>query len=347
MDLEERPRVHDVLDHGVDVVGGIRVLGHEAGELRGRGVTGGARGRWGRVLEIVERKVAEDPPGERDRIAVRRGSEMRDPAHSGVGFGPTERLHRDLLAGHGPHDVRAGDEHLSGALRHDDEIGDRGRVHRAARARAKDERKLRNYAREEDVAEEHLAVPPEAHHALLDAGAARVVEPDDGDPGLAGCLHDLDDLHRVGLAERPPEDGGVLRERADRPAVDFAPTRDDPIARDAPLLHPEGVDAVGHERVDLRERTGVEERLEAVPSGELPRRAVSFDAIGPSAVPDFLLENGPAVERLAHGASATRTSPAHIATRSVAVDSQSSPSSPSASIVPAGAPSTVTCWPTP
>src|SRR5208282_1586605 len=114
-------------------------------------------------------------------------------------------------------------------------------------------------------------------------------------------------------------------EGADRSAIDLAPAGHDPVPGDATVRHPERVDAVRHEGVDLGERPRVEERLEPVSGGELAGRAMPFDAVGPAPLANLLLEDRPAVECFAQRLSSTRTSPAHIATRSVGVVSQSSP----------------------
>ena len=89
-------------------------------------------------------------------------------------------------------------------------------------ARPHDERDLRDDARGADVATEDLAVEPQGDHALLDAGAARVVEPDDGAPDLHREVHDLDDLLAEDLAEGAAEDREVLGEDGDLAAVDRA-----------------------------------------------------------------------------------------------------------------------------
>ena len=80
-------------------------------------------------------------------------------------------------------------------------------------------------ARRERVAQEDVGVAAEREHAFLDARAARVVEPDDRRAHLHRQVHDLDDLRGVRLRQRSAEDGEVLREDEDRPAVDAAVRR--------------------------------------------------------------------------------------------------------------------------
>ena len=179
LDLKERLRVEQSVDDRMDIVGRARLLGHDPGQLGGRRIARGDRRADRRLLEIVEWEIGEQSTGERQRVPVGGRGEVGDPALGGVRVGPAERLHRHLFPGHGLHDVGAGDEHLAGALGHDHEVGDRGRVDGPAGARTEHEGDLRDDARQEHVPEEDLAVAAEAHHALLDPGAARVVQADD------------------------------------------------------------------------------------------------------------------------------------------------------------------------
>ena len=180
-----------------------------------------------------------------------------------------ELLERDLLPGHRLHDVGAGDEHVRRALDHEDEVGHRGRVDGAARARAHDERDLRDDARRLDVAPEDLRVAGERDDALLDPRAAGVVDPDHRAAVLDGQVHDLADLLGEDLAERAAEDGEVLGEDEDLAAEDRPVAGDDRVAVRAALHHPEVRLAVADVAVELDERAGVAELLGAL-AGEEP-----------------------------------------------------------------------------
>src|SRR4029450_2146147 len=84
-----------------------------------------------------------------------------------------------------------------------------GEKRRAAAARAHDDGDLRDDARAHDVALEDVGVAREADHTLLDARAARVVEPDDRSPDLQRQVHDLHDLLGERALEAGAEDGEV------------------------------------------------------------------------------------------------------------------------------------------
>ena len=113
---------------------------------------------------------------------------------------------------------------------------------------------LRDDARREHVAQEDVAVAAERHDAFLDARAGAVVEADERRADLRGEVHDLADLLGERAREAAAEDGEVLREQEDLPAVDLAVAGDDAVARDLLLVRAEVRAAVHDELVHLDER---------------------------------------------------------------------------------------------
>ena len=83
----------------------------------------------------------------------------------------------------------------------------------------------------------------------------------------------------MSLRERAAEDGEVLAEDIDRPAVDPGMSRDDPVPEHLLGLHLEVGAPVGHEPVELDERPLVHEEVDALASGELPLRMLGLDAL--------------------------------------------------------------------
>jgi hypothetical protein len=63
-----------------------------------------------------------------------------------------------------------------------------------------------------------LAVAGQGVHAFLDAGAARIVEANEGDPGFEGHIHDLADFFGLHLAEAARPGGKILGKGEHRPA---------------------------------------------------------------------------------------------------------------------------------
>ena len=166
-------------------------------------------------------------------------------------------------------DVGAGDEHVAGLFGHEGEVGDGGGVDGSAGAGAEDGGDLRDDSAGEGVAEEDVGVAGEGDDAFLDAGAAGVVEADDGGADAEGGVHDLDDLGGVGLGEGAAEDGEVLGEDEDDAAVDAAVAGDEAVAGDSLVGHAEVGGSVGYEFVGLFEGALVEEEVDALAGGEL------------------------------------------------------------------------------
>ena len=196
----------------------------------------------------------------------------------GVGVRAAELLVGDLLAGDGLDDVGAGYVHLAGALGHEDEVGDGGRVDGAARAGAHDDGDLRHDAGREGVEQEDVAVALQAGDALLDARAARVLDADDGGAHLHGEVHDLADLLRNDLRQGPAHDGEVLCEGEDLPAVDAAVAGHDSVAENLLVSEAELRRAVRGEAVQLLEGAGVDEQGQALAGGQLALLVLLRDA---------------------------------------------------------------------
>ncbi len=180
-----------------------------------------------------------------------------------------ERLLGDVLMRHGLDDVGAGDEHVAGLVDHKDEVSERRRIDRAARARTHDGGDLRDHAARKRIAQEDIGVARERQHAFLDARAAGIVQADDGRAGLERQVHNLDDLLGVGFRERTAEDREVLREHVGGTAVDQAVAGDEAVAVDDLFLHAEVVAMVTNQLVGFLEGAFVEQQIDAFARGEL------------------------------------------------------------------------------
>ena len=119
------------------------------------------------------------------------------------------------------------------------------------------------------VALEDAAVAGERGHALLDAGARAVVQRDQRGTGRDGHVHDLVDLRGVGLAQRAAEDPEVVRVDEDRAALHRAPAGDDTVRVRLLGLQAEPGRPVPAQLLDLVERTGVQQKLDPLPGGQL------------------------------------------------------------------------------
>src|SRR5262249_13866817 len=113
--------------------------------------------------------------------------------------------------------------------------------------------------------------------ALLDAGAARIIEADDRRPDLHRLVHDFADLLGMRLGERAAEDGEILAEDEDEAAIDGAVAGDDAIARDLLLGHAEIRRATLDKPTPFPEAASVEHQLDALARGELALGVLRLD----------------------------------------------------------------------
>ena len=172
---------------------------------------------------------------------------------------PAQRPGVDLLAERLAHDARAGEEHRR-VLGHQDQVGEGRRIGAASGRGAGDHRDLGDDPGQPDGVAEDAAVACERRGAFLHAGAARLHERDDWDPGTLCQLEHAHDRLGVELAERAAQVGAVLGVADDRAAVDRAGRAHDAVARDGALAEPRGEGA----RAQDIERAGVAQRLQAL-----------------------------------------------------------------------------------
>jgi hypothetical protein len=234
-------------------------------------------GPLGHLLPVGKRQEVEEAAHFQKRLDVVLESEVRDAGLGGMGERAAQRLGRHLLVGDRLHDVRAGHEHVGGISHHDDEVGHGRRIDGTARAGPHDDRDLRDHARGQHVALKDLGITAQRGHALLNARAARVVEPDDRRPHLDGLVHDLANLFRVRLGERTAENREVLTEDEDRATVDRAVSGHHTVARNALLGHVEVLAAVLDEHVPLLEGALVEHNLQTFARRQLALAVLSID----------------------------------------------------------------------
>ena len=220
----------------------------------------------------------------RQALGVVGGDEVAHAADRVVRHRSAQRLLGDVLVGHRLDHVGTGDEHVAGVVHHEDEIGDGGRVHRAARARAHDRGDLRHHAARQRIAQEDIGVARQRHHAFLNARAAGIVEPDHRRAGLQRQVHDLADLLRIGLGERSAEHREVLREDVDQAAFDAAVAGDEAVAGDDLLVHAEIAAAMGDQLIEFLEGALVEQQFDALAGAELAFLVLAGAALRPPAL---------------------------------------------------------------
>src|SRR5579863_2629997 len=213
---------------------------------------------------------------------------MREKVRYAGGFvvrdGTAELVFGDVFHGHGLDHVGAGDENVRSFVDHEHEVGDGRRIHSAARARPHYGGNLRHDSAIQRVAQEYVGVAGQRHHAFLNAGAAGIVEADDGRAHLGGEVHDLDDFSGVRFGERAAEHGEILGEDVDQAALDAAIAGDEAVAVDFLFGHAEIVAAVGDELVGLFEGAVVEQELDALAGRHFSFFVLALAALGSAAV---------------------------------------------------------------
>ena len=233
---------------------------------RPSGPAGSAAATMAGAGQVVLRQVRQQCARRVERAGFVGRRDVRDAAAGRVGLGAAEVLAIHVLVGHGLHDVRTGDEHVARALDHDGEVGDGGRIDRATGTRPEDDRDLRHDSGRQDVAQEDVGVATQRHDTFLDPRATRIVEPDDRCTDFHRQVHDLADLLGVRLRQRSTEDREILAEDEDRPTIDETVSGDDAVAEEG---FGRGRVAVRDERVQLDERSRVEQQVETFARGQL------------------------------------------------------------------------------
>src|SRR4051794_35007857 len=255
-ELEHLARVDDARDHVADVVDLAVALGqHGAGVAGGRVARRVQRQRAARL----RRQVRERRTDHLGRLHVAVGDEVGD-AVLGMHLRAAELERGDALAHDLLHDGGAGEEHLRLGAGHDGQVAERGRVRRAAGARAADHAHLRHAG--DRLRTEDPRVGVQRADALLEAGAAGVREADDRHAELGGPVDRAGDRLAARLAERAALEAAVLRPRVDGPAVHAAAAREHAVA-----------DGGAHRL----ERAGVEQQLQAGTGHDGPGPALADD----------------------------------------------------------------------
>ncbi len=224
-----------------------------------------------RAVQIVARDVRHQFADHPQAFGVVVRQKMRHAADAVVRFGAAQLFLGHVLVRDGLDHLRPGDEHVAGALHHEDEVGERRRIDRAARARPHDGGDLRNHAARERIAQEDIGVTGQRRHAFLNARASGIVQPDHRRAGLQRQVHDLANFQRVGFRERSAQHGEILREDVNQPPVNVAVAGDEAVAVDDLLIHSEIGGAMPHQLVHLFECACVQQQIDA-----LARRKLAF-----------------------------------------------------------------------
>ncbi len=220
------------------------------------------------VVAVRQRQEVEEVARGEQRVDVILEGDVGDAGLGGVRHRSAKLLLGHHFVGDGLHDLGTGDEHVGAVLHHEDEVGHRRRIDRAARARSHDQADLRDDSGRQHVALEHLGIAAEGGDAFLDSSAAGIVQADERRADLHRHVHHLADFLRVALRQRSAEHGEILGEDIDEAAVDGARSGDDSVARDLLRLHSEVSAIVLDEHVIFFEASRIEQDGQPLACGE-------------------------------------------------------------------------------
>ena len=191
------------------------------------------------------------------------------------------------LSGHGFDNCWAGQEHITGFLHHQGEVGQGGGIHGTAGAGAHNHADLRHHAAGEYIALENLAVAGKGIYAFLDPGAAGIVQSDHGSTGAHSHIHHLAYLFRHRLAQGAAVDREVLGKHEHKPSVYCALSGHDSVAVGVRSIHSEVGASVLDEHVELFETAGIQQKGETLARRQLALRVLGVDTFLPATEPGF------------------------------------------------------------
>jgi len=296
LDLEKFSAVDGMKNDLLHIVGGVGILRDDRIEVLGdtsrRIVAGLDRCR----LEVVLGQIGNHLFDIVDGIDTRGGGVIGDTATRRVHRRPAEFFNGDILMGHRFDNLGAGQEHVGIILHHDYEIGQGRRIDCSTGTRTEDCRDLRHHPRGHDIAQENLGIPGQTLDALLDPGAAGVVEADDRCAVFHRKVHDLADLFSEGFGQGATENGEILGKDIDDPPIDSTVAGDHTVTGKNRLVHAEITAAVRLEHIEFFKRTRIEQQFDPLPGGHLPLAVQFVDLVLTSAQASLLPESDKVIQ---------------------------------------------------
>ena len=196
-----------------------------------------------------------------------------------VRHGTAEGFCGNFFTGNGLDDLRTGDKHFTGALHHEDEIGDGRGIHRTAGTRAHDDGNLRNDTARHRVVVEDAAIAGQGVNAFLNPGTAGVIDADHRAADLHGRFLGRRDLLRMHFTQRTADDREVLCGGIGHTAVDQAVAGHNTVPGRFFFLHAEIDTAVFHEQAGFDKGVRIKQSFEPFPGCILALAVLSVDGL--------------------------------------------------------------------
>ena len=288
--FEERVFVEEPRDDLLHVDRELRIFGNEVRHARVFLHRDDRRRLVRRIHHVVRGQIAEQTADDLERVRVVFRHEMNVPADGRVRRGAADFIHRAMFARDGLDDFRPRDEHLRVGLLHDDEVRQRRRIRRAARARSRDDGNLRHDAGRLHVAVENVAEALQRHFAFGNARSSGVVDADDRHAHLQRVFLHAADFLRVLVPERTALHGEILRVNRDGAPVHVPDAGDHAVARQVFSLHAEILTMMLDVHPEFHERTRLDKPRDAVARRHQPFLAAGVELFLSAAGDGFLAE---------------------------------------------------------
>ena len=259
--------IGDGLDDFVHIIRFIGVIGNDGIQLIGNTIGIITIEDGGSGIEIIGGQIAEQTTDLIDAVGVIGSHEVRHAADAVVGHSAAQFFGIDLFAGNGFDYIGAGDEHLTGLIDLEDEIGEGGGVNSTAGAGAHDGSDLRNNTGSSGIAEEDLAVTFQTVQTFLNTGTAGIVHAYYRRADLTGVFKDLADLIGLHFTHGTTNNGEILSIGVDDTAVYLTVAANNTIPGEVLFFLAKVVAAVDNEGIDLNEGVGIKQGLQALASG--------------------------------------------------------------------------------
>ena len=251
MNFKEITVVHHRANEVFHVVGAHGIVRHDGIQYRIHTARIITRGGNGRIFHVVVGEEAQELFDLIDGVRIAFAGKVRHAALGVVGHGAAQLLLGHHLTQNRLDHIGSGDEHVAGLLHHENEIGHGRGIHRSTGARSHDGGNLRDHAGSDGIAVENLAVAGERIDTFLDAGAAGIVEADEGLAGLERQIHDLADLLGMHLAQSPGTGGEILGKGKHLPAIHRSVAGDDAVGGNIHLVETEQGPSVLDEHIQF------------------------------------------------------------------------------------------------
>ena len=196
-----------------------------------------------------------------------------------MNFSTSQFFRTDVFSRYGFYYFRSGHEHVGRLIGHQDEVRQRGRIHRTSGARTENGGYLGNYSRGQNIAFKNFSIPGQRVYTLLNTGTTGIVQPDNRGTHGHGFIHNLTNFLCQHFGKSTAEDREILGKHEHEASVDSTLSGNDTVAQEFGFLHAEVVTTVCYEHVKLLETIFIQQHGDSFPRGIFPFFVLGFDTL--------------------------------------------------------------------